>query len=164
MSTTDDNNFVAFSHHGGDWPSGAVFWAFPGEPTYAPDQGFLASGIGNNPHFKIGGQFGGWFYGVQGTGGFSVDADAQHKVWPPVIGNPFFKFGRRLMTIRISPACSAQGCSSPASLAHPSTMSASTVRQRKIQTPRFRRHSRLALSARRPPGRASLGGRQPGTA
>jgi hypothetical protein len=93
MSTTDDNNFVAFSHHGGDWPSGAVFWAFPGEPTYAPDQGFLASGIGNNPHFKIGGQFGGWFYGVQGTGGFSVDADAQHKVLPPVIGNPFFKFG-----------------------------------------------------------------------
>ena len=40
MSTTDENNFIAFSHHGGDWPSGAVFWAFPGEATYAPDQGF----------------------------------------------------------------------------------------------------------------------------
>jgi len=93
MSTTDENNFIAFSHHGRDWPSGAVFWAFPGEATYAPDQGFLASGIGNDPHVKIGGQFGGWFYGVRGSGGLSVDADAQHEVWPPVIGKSEFKDG-----------------------------------------------------------------------
>jgi hypothetical protein len=69
MSTTNDNNFIAFSHHVAIGRPVPFFWAFPGEPTYAPDEGFLASGLCNDPYFKIGGQLGGWFYGARGSGG-----------------------------------------------------------------------------------------------
>src|ERR1700731_631998 len=93
MSTSDDNGFIAEGFPG-DWSHTADFWARSGQPP-APTLpwGVLTDGFGNDPRFKIGGQFAGWFYGVRGSGGFSVDADPQGQIWPPVIGNPVFKDG-----------------------------------------------------------------------
>jgi hypothetical protein len=59
------------------------FLAIPGNvPTTTPTWGYTTQTQGIDPRFKIGGALHGWFYGVLGTGGHSVDEG--RKVGPDV--------------------------------------------------------------------------------
>src|SRR5262245_61065081 len=46
------------------------------KPTWAPTWGYTTQTDGNDPRFKIGGAFHGWFHGVVGTGGYTWDDKA----------------------------------------------------------------------------------------
>jgi hypothetical protein len=63
------------------------FLALPGDrPTWVPKWGFLTSAPTFNPRFDIGGQFGGWHYGVKAYGGYGgeVGSDGEAKRGPEV--------------------------------------------------------------------------------
>jgi hypothetical protein len=93
MTTFDDQAFIVMGRPG-DWKSDAEFWARTDpQLDWAPPWGFLTWGIANDPRLKIGGQFGGWFYGVRGNGGMGVDMGPQDTAWPPGMGDTSFKTG-----------------------------------------------------------------------
>jgi hypothetical protein len=56
------------------------------KPTWTPRWGFVTDEPGFDPRFKIGGQFGGWFYGVRAYGGHGQDVggNAEATRGPPV--------------------------------------------------------------------------------
>ena len=55
------------------------------KPTWTPRWGFVTDEPGFDPRFKIGGQFGGWFYGVRAYGGQGWElGDAEAKRGPAV--------------------------------------------------------------------------------
>ena len=98
--------------------------------------------------FKIGGSFGGFYYGVQGYGG---DPDDKGNSGPQV--NEYSDFAGVFGT----------ACMSPASRVRPSTIAASTASMGRTQTRGFPRKCRPVFSARRRNwSRASLGGRRRG--
>jgi hypothetical protein len=53
------------------------------KPTWTPRWGFVTDEPGFDPRFKIGGQFGGWFYGVRAYGGHG-GGNAEATRGPPV--------------------------------------------------------------------------------
>jgi hypothetical protein len=65
------------------------FLAFPGNrPNWVPKWGFKTEAPTFDPRFDIGGQFGGWHYGVKAYGGYGGDvgSDGEAKRGPDVNG------------------------------------------------------------------------------
>ena len=55
------------------------------KPTWTPRWGFVTDEPRFDPRFKIGGQFGGWFYGVRAYGGHGWEVgDPEAKRGPAV--------------------------------------------------------------------------------
>ena len=67
------------------------------KPTWTPQWGFVTDEPHYDPRFKIGGQFGGWFYGVRAHGGHGLEVgDGEAKRGPKV--NSFSDFAGVLGT------------------------------------------------------------------